>query len=138
MESSQLARHVLLKKVIHSCATNIYNGSSPNDIAQCLVDIGVCLWNLLVCLLIQSISRIIHWFECYSVSRISIKEINSILKCKYTSHRSNSKEAKHGWTENGDALDPSLFCKDTKGITKLSVSITKATHSNLMPHNKHN
>ena len=56
-----------------------------------------------------------------------IKEINTILKCKCALHSFNFVEEEQGWTDNINALDPSLFYHDKlyviqKGNIKLSES----------------
>ena len=86
------------------------------------------------------------------MNRILIKEINTILKCKCAFHRFNFIEKEQGWTDNNDALDPSLFYQDKlhliqKGNIKLSESIITATEYpnigqntffNKMTNKKHN
>ena len=98
------------------------------------------------------ISGILPRDECYSVNRILIKEINAILKCKCAFYRFNFIEQEQGWTDNNDALDPSLFHQDKlhliqKGNMKLSESIMTATEDanigentlfNEMANKKHN
>ena len=87
----------------------------------------------------------------YSVNRILIKEINTILKCKCPFHRFNIIEQEPGWTENNDTLDLSLFYQDKlhliqKENIRLSESIITATEDanigqntnfNEMTNNKH-
>ena len=81
-----------------------------------------------------------------------IKEINTILKCKWAFHSFNFIEQEQGWTDNNDTLDTSLFYHDKlhliqKGNIKLLESIITAaedrnigqnTHFNKMPNKKHN
>ena len=74
----------------------------------CLIDIGVCFQNRSSKIKI-SISGILPSDECYSVNRMLIKEINTILKCKCILHSFNFIEQEQGWTDNNDMLDPSLF-----------------------------
>ena len=50
--------------------------------------------------------------ECCSVSRMLIKEINTILKCKCAFHSFNFIEQEQGWTNNKDTLDLSLLYHD--------------------------
>ena len=140
-----------LKNVIILCGTNNICTDSPYDIAQCLIDIGVCFQNRSSKIKI-SISGILPSDECYSVNRMLIKEINTILKCKYAFHCFNSIEHKQGWTNNNDTLGPSLFYHDKlhlipKGNIKVSESIIKAAedrnigqnnHFNKMSNKKHN
>ena len=107
------------------CINSLY------DIAQCLIDIGVCFR-------IRStkgkifVSRILRRNERYSVNRILIKEINTILKCKCVLHLFNFIEQKQGWTNNNGVLDSWLFYQDMlhliqKGNIKLSESFITAT-----------
>ena len=86
------------------------------------------------------------------MNRISIKEIDTILKCKCAFHRFNFIEQEQGWTDNNNILDPSLFYHDKlyliqKGNIKLSESVITATedrnigqntHLNKMSNKKHN
>ena len=62
-------------------------------IAQCLIDIGVCFRNH-SSKVRKFISRISPRNVCYSVNRMLIKEINTMLKCKGTFHRFNFIEHK--------------------------------------------
>ena len=92
------------------------------------MDIGVCSQNRLPKVKIFITSNFPK-DVCYSVNRIFIKEINTILKCKCTFHRFNFIEQEQGWTENKDTLDPSLFYQDKlhliqKGNIKQPESIT--------------
>ena len=50
--------------------------------------------------------------ECYSVNKMLIKEINTILKCECALHSFNLIEQEQGWTDNNNTLDPSLFYHD--------------------------
>ena len=100
-----------LKNVIISCGTNNICTDSPYDIAQHLIDIGVGFRNRSPKVEIF-ISGILPRDECYSVNRILIKELNTILKCKCTFHRFNFTKQEQGWTDNNSALDPSLFYQD--------------------------
>ena len=59
------------------------------------------------------------------------QRVNAILKCKCAFHRFNFIEQEQGWTDNNDALDPSLFYQDKlhliqKGNIKPSESIIAA------------
>ena len=96
--------------------------------------------------------------ECYSVNKMLIKEINTILKCECALHSFNLIEQEQGWTDNNNTLDPSLFYHDKlhliqKANIKLSESIRTArqkywskedrnigqnTHFNKMLNKKHN
>ena len=90
--------------------------------------------------------------ECYSVNRMLIKEINTILKGKRAFHSFNFIEQEQGWTDNNNTHDPSLSYHDKlyliqKGNIKLSESIITATedrnigqntHFNKMSNKKHN
>ena len=90
--------------------------------------------------------------ECCSVSRMLIKEINTILKCKCAFHSFNFIEQEQGRTDNNDTLDLSLFYHNKldliqKGNIKLSESVITATedanidqntHLNKMSIKKHN
>ena len=120
-----------LKNVNISCGTNNIFIDSLYDIAQCSIDIGVSFRNCSPKIKIF-IPGILPTDECYSVNRILIKEINTILKCKCAFHRFNFIEKEQGWTDNNDALDPSLFYQDKlhliqKGNIKLSESIITTT-----------
>ena len=84
-----------LKNVIVLCETNNICTDSPYDIAQCLIDIGVCFRNRSSKIKIF-ISGILPRDECYSVNRMLIKEINTILKCKCAFHRFNFAEQERG------------------------------------------
>ena len=84
-----------LKKVIILCGTNNICTDSPYDIVQCLLDIGVCFQNRSSKIKIL-ISRILPRDERYSKNRMSIKEINTTLKCKCTFHRFNFIEKEQG------------------------------------------
>ena len=84
-----------LKNVIFLCGTNNICIDSPYDIAQCLIDIGVCFRNRSPKVKIF-VSGILPRDECYSVNRILIKEINAILKCKCTFHCFNFIEQEQG------------------------------------------
>ena len=93
------------------------------------------------------ISGILPREECYSVNRMLIKDINTILKCKCALHTFNFIEQEQGWTDNNDTLDPSLFYRDKlhliqKGNIKLSATkdrnIGQNTHLNKMSNKKHN
>ena len=100
------------------CINSLY------DIAQCLIDIGVCFRIRLTKGKIF-VSRILRRNECYSVNRILIKEINTRLKCKCVLHLFNFIEQKQGWTNNNGVLDSWLFYQDMlhliqKGNIKLS------------------
>ena len=80
-----------------------------------------------------------------------IKEINTVLKCKWAFHSFNFIEQEQGWTDNNDTLDLSLFYHDKlhliqKGNIKLLESIITAaedrnigqnTHFNKMSNKKH-
>ena len=114
---------------------------SPYDIAQCLIDIGVCFQNRSSKIKIF-ISRNLPRDECYSVNRMLIKEINAILKCKCALNSFNFIEQEQGWTDNNDMLDPSLFYHDKlhliqKGNIKLSGSIITATEDTNIGQNTH-
>ena len=87
-----------LKNVIILCGTNNICTDSPYDIAQCLIDIGVCFRNRSSKIKIF-ISRNLARDECYSVNRMLIKEINTILKCKCTFHSFNFIEQEQDWTD---------------------------------------
>ena len=129
-----------LKNVIILCGTNNVCTGFPYDIAQCLIDIGVCFRDRS-----SKITIFISRDECYSVNRMLIKEINTL-------HSFNFIEQEQGWTDNNDTLDPSLFYHDKlhliqKGNIKLSESIITATedrnigqntHFNKMSNKKHN
>ena len=84
-----------LKNVIILCGTNNICTDSPYDIVQCLLDIGVCFRNRSSKIKIL-ISRILPRDESYSKNRMSIKEINTTLKCKCTFHRFNFIEKEQG------------------------------------------
>ena len=98
------------------------------------------------------ISGILPRDECYSVNRMLIKKINTILKCKCALHSFNFIEQEQGWADNNDTLDPLLFYRDKlhliqQGKIKLSESIITATehtnigqniHFNKMYNKKHN
>ena len=140
-----------LKNVIILCGPNNVCTDSPYDIAQCLTDIGVCFWNRSSKIKLF-ISGILPKDERYSLNRMLIKEINTILKCKCAFHSFNFIEQEQGWTDNNDILNPSLFYHDKlhliqKGNIKLSESIITATedrnigqntHFNKMSNKKHN
>ena len=129
---------------------NICNDPLYN-IAQCSVDIGVCFRNHSP-KVNTIISGIYPRDECYSVNRILIKEINTVLKCKCTFHCFSFIEQEQGQIKNSGTLDPSLFYEDKlhliqKGNIKLSGSIIKTTedenvgqntHYNEMKNDKHN
>ena len=100
-----------LKNVIVLCGTNNICTDSPYDIAQCLIDIGVCFRNRSSKIKIF-ISVIFPRDACYSVNRMLIKEINISLKCKCALHILNFIEQEQGWTDKNDTLDPSLFYRD--------------------------
>ena len=62
-----------LKNVIILCGTNNVCTGFPYDIAQCLIDIGVCFRDRS-----SKITIFISRDECYSVNRMLIKEINTL------------------------------------------------------------
>ena len=71
------------------------------------------------------------------MSRMLIKEIITILKCKCALHSVNFIEQEEDWTDNNDTLDPSLFYHDKlhliqKGNIKLSESIITATEDKIL------
>ena len=68
-----------LKNDIILCGTNSICIDSAYDIAQCLIDISVCFRNHSSKIEIF-ISRIFPRDECYSVNKMLINEINTILK----------------------------------------------------------
>ena len=120
-----------LKNVIILCRTNSIHISSLYGIPQCLIDIGVGFRNCSPKVKIF-ISGIFPRDECHLVNRILIKEINTILECKCAFHRFNFIEQEQEWTDNNDALDPSLFYHYKlhliqKGNIRLSESIITAT-----------
>ena len=124
-----------LKNVIILCGTNNVCTDFPYDIAQCLIDIGVCFRDRS-----SRITIFISRDECYSVNKMLIKEINTILKC--TLHSFNFIEQEQGWTDNNDTLDPSLFYHDKlhliqKGHTKLSESIITSKEERNIDQNTH-
>ena len=84
-----------LKNVIILCGTINSSIDSPYDIAQCLIDVGVCFRNHSPKVKIF-ITRILPRDECYSLNRMLIKEINTILKCKCAFHRFNFAEQERG------------------------------------------
>ena len=88
-----------LTNVIILCGTNDICIDFPYDIAQCLIDIGVCFQNWSPKIKIF-ISGILPRDKCYSVNRILIKEINAILKYKCAFHRFNFIEQEQGWTDS--------------------------------------
>ena len=100
-----------LKNVIILCGTNNICIDSPYGIAQCLTDIGVCFRNHSTKVKIF-ISGIFPRDECYLVNRILIKEINAILKCKWTFHLFNLIEQEQGQTDSNHALDTLTFYQD--------------------------
>ena len=130
-----------LKNVIILCGTNNICTDSPYDIAQCLIDIGVCFQNRSSKIKIF-ISRNLPRDECYSVNRMLIKEINTILKCKCAFHSFDFIEQEQGWIDNNDTLDPSLFYHDKlhliqKGNVKLLEPIITATEDRNIGQNTH-
>ena len=97
-----------LRNVFILCGTNDICSDSSCDIMECLIDIGVCFWKCLPKVKI-AISRIFPRDECYSVNRILIKEINTILNCKCAFHCFNFIEQEQICRDKKDTLDPSLF-----------------------------
>ena len=129
-----------LKNVIILCRTNNICTVSPYVIAQCLIDIGVCFRNRSSKIIIF-ISGVLPRDECYSVNRMLIKAVNTILKCKCTFHSFNFIEQEQVWTDN-NTLDPKLFYHDKlhliqKGNIKLSESIITATEDRNIGQNTH-
>ena len=116
-----------------------------------LIDTGVCFWNRSPKVKIF-ISGILPRDECYSVNRLFIEEINTILKCKCAFHRFNFIEQEQGWTDNNDALDHSLFYQDKLHLIQIEsiklsqwiktatedVNIGQNTPFNEMTNKKHN
>ena len=94
-----------LKNVITLCGTNNICTDSAYDIVQCLIDIDVYFRNRSSKIKIF-ISRILPRDDCYSVNRILIKEINTILKCKRAFYSFSFIEQEQGRTDNNNTLDP--------------------------------
>ena len=83
--------------------------------------IGVCFRNCshkVVCLFPESFSERI----ATQLKRILIKEIISLLKCKYALDSFNFIKLEHGWTESNGMLDPSLFCTDNLHLIQEGIS----------------
>ena len=108
-----------LTNVINLCGTYHICNYSPYDIDKIFI------------------SGILPRDECYSMNRLLIKEINTILKCKCAFHCFDFIEQGQGWTENNETFDPSLFCPDQldliqKGNIQLSESIITATETQIV------
>ena len=126
-----------LKNVTIFCGTNFVCTDFAYDIAQCLIDIGVCFRDRSSEIKIY-ISWILPMDEYYSVNRTLMKEINTMLKCKCAFYSFNFIEQQQGLNDNNDTLDPSLFYHDKlHQIQKRNIKLSESIITDLPKHNRY-
>ena len=101
-----------LKNVVVLCGTSNLFTDSPLDIADCIVNIGSCLYeksssvNVFICGLIPR-------DESWSVNRVLIKNVNRILKYLCLKFDFSYIDQSNGQTLPNGNLNHALFFKDS-------------------------
>ena len=135
-----LPSHLSLRNAVIICGTNNIEFSSPNDIVDGIIEIGLSLrrknsqLNVFVCGLLPR-------NDSWSVNRVYVKEVNDLL-CYKCDLNGISFIKQDDWISHDGSLKRKLFYRDNlhlieEGNVKLSKSISDAINpNNHFPKNK--